>query len=223
MGIMITGAVVPLALALVWSKQNLAAVISAPIISTVLAIIAWLVCAKKLYGTVDIDTTGADYPMLAGNVVALLMPIPICLIFTAFAPDNFNFDKFKMEIDVVENEEGTVKKMQEGLQLDEKKLTAGSEKAAKWSVILTVLLIIVWPLPLYFSGYIFTKGFFRGWVAFSIMWVWWSILAVVIYPIYENFSTIQSVMGNMAQDLCGSGYVPPAREKEIEFVVEEEE
>ncbi len=59
MGILVTGAVFPLACTLLWSKLNWAAVVVAPIVSTICAIISWLVCASALYGEANIVTTGS--------------------------------------------------------------------------------------------------------------------------------------------------------------------
>ena len=39
-------------------------------------------------------------------------------------------------------------------------------KFARWlTVFMTVALLVLWPMPLYGSGYIFSKGFFTGWIS----------------------------------------------------------
>lgn len=43
--------------------------------------------------------------------------------------------------------------------------------AAYFSVTLAIILLILIPLPLFFTSYIFTKGGFTGWVSVSFIWV----------------------------------------------------
>jgi Na+/proline symporter len=82
MGVLISAAVLPATLTLVWKGQNKWAAALTPPIGTILAIIAWLVTAKKKCGKLDIECTGSNDPMLAGNVVALLVPLVLIPIFT---------------------------------------------------------------------------------------------------------------------------------------------
>lgn len=85
MGVLISAAVLPATLTLLWNGQNRWAATVSPILGTACAIIAWLVTAKKTCGKLDVECTGSNDPMLAGNVTALLSPvvfIPIlCLVF----------------------------------------------------------------------------------------------------------------------------------------------
>lgn len=204
MGILITSAVTPLTCALMWSKQNWYAVVISPVLGTIFAIIAWLVSAKVLNGEVTILTTGGNYPFLAGNLVALLIPIPIVYILTMLKPDKFDFATTKFEIKKVEDIEleVAVANHNDVVNLDDVEMTdaeldASSTFAKRSSLILTVILVIVWPLPLFFSDWVFNKEFFRGWVVFSIIWVWCSTIAVGIYPIYESAGAIQTVFANI--------------------------
>eukprot|EP00983_Pelagomonas_calceolata_P053913 1143490-Pelagomonas_calceolata.AAC.1 len=52
-----------------------------------LAIMTWLVTAATLNdGVVDLDTTAQDYPMLAGNLVALVFSSILCIILSFIFP-----------------------------------------------------------------------------------------------------------------------------------------
>lgn len=85
MGVIISAAVLPATLTLIWNGQNRWAATLSPILGTSCAIIAWLVTASKSCGKLDVVCTGSNNPMLAGNITALLSPvvfIPVlCLIF----------------------------------------------------------------------------------------------------------------------------------------------
>ncbi|KAG9069574.1 hypothetical protein KI688_010478 [Linnemannia hyalina] len=71
---------------------------------------------------------------------------------------------------------------------------AKASRFARWSSgVLTVILILLWPLPMFFSNYVFTKGFYTGWVVLSIVWAICSTIAVTIYPIWESRGAIAEV------------------------------
>ena len=59
MGVLISSAVLPATLSLMWSDQNLPAVVFAPILGLACSLIAWLVTAKSLYGELTVETTGS--------------------------------------------------------------------------------------------------------------------------------------------------------------------
>ncbi len=80
------------------SGQNKWAASLSPVLGLVCALIAWLVTAKKECGALDVACTGSNNPMLAGNVAALLSPIPLIAIFTLiFGLDKYDW-KSMMEI-----------------------------------------------------------------------------------------------------------------------------
>ena len=72
MGVLIGSAVIPIAFMLLWSKANAFGAILGSISGCVLGIVTWISTAKIQYGRVDLDTTGRNAPMLAGNLVAIL-------------------------------------------------------------------------------------------------------------------------------------------------------
>ncbi|KAI3478190.1 hypothetical protein L1887_59919 [Cichorium endivia] len=70
-GIIIAPAVMPIFCGLVWKRTNKMACLAGMIVGVVCGIVAWMVTAATLYGEVTVDTTGKDYPTLAGNMVSL--------------------------------------------------------------------------------------------------------------------------------------------------------
>jgi urea-proton symporter len=54
----------------------------------------------------------------------------------------------------------------------------------------TIILLVVWPFPLYGSGYVFSKSFFTGWVTVGIIWIFCSLGAVGLFPIFEGRHTL---------------------------------
>lgn len=90
MGVLISAAVLPATLTLIWNGQNKWAATISPILGASCAIIAWLVTASKTCGTLDVACTGSNDPMLAGNITALLSPVVFIPIFCLI----FGFDKY---------------------------------------------------------------------------------------------------------------------------------
>lgn len=58
MGVIISSAVIPTTLTLMWSKQNTIAATLSPILGLVSSLTVWLVTAKKQHGNLSVDSTG---------------------------------------------------------------------------------------------------------------------------------------------------------------------
>ncbi|KAK7755991.1 hypothetical protein SLS62_001933 [Diatrype stigma] len=63
-----------------------------------------------------------------------------------------------------------------------------------WAFLAFIVTItfVAWPLPLY-RDYIFPPKFFGGWVTMSIVWQFFALGAVVVYPIYDGWGEISKV------------------------------
>lgn len=232
MGVLISSAVVPLTLTLLWSKQSKLAAAVSPIVGFAAAISTWLAVTKRMYGVITVDTTSQNMPMMAGNLVALFSPVLVTVVISLIKPDNFNFEstrgikqvddsvttnnKEDKEADEVYNAtNNTVETGADGptsasssnnntISEEEMAFMNKSSRFAKmWSIVLSLALFILWPLPMYFSKYVFSKQFFTGWVVVSIIWVFISTIAVGIYPVYESRYTLLNIMREMWRDMTG--------------------
>ncbi|KAL2544356.1 Urea-proton symporter DUR3 [Forsythia ovata] len=72
MGVFIGSAVLPITFMLLWRKANALGAILGTNIGCFLGIIIWLTVTKVEYGRVNLDTTGRNAPILAGNLVSIL-------------------------------------------------------------------------------------------------------------------------------------------------------
>ena len=74
-------------------------------------------------------------------------------------------------------------------------------------VLNVVVTILLWPMPLY-RDYIFGKQLFSGWVAVSILWQFFAVLTVVIYPVWDGRSaigyTVKGIVGDL-EKFCNRG------------------
>ena len=71
--------------------------------------------------------------------------------------------------------------------------------------ILTIALLVLWPMPMYGTGYVFSKKFFTGWVSVGILWLFCSAMCVGIYPLWEGRKSMKHTFGGIVRDLKGKG------------------
>ncbi|KAK9458739.1 uncharacterized protein V1516DRAFT_697433 [Lipomyces oligophaga] len=220
MGVIISSAVIPATLTLMWSRLNLLAAALSPVLGLACSLIAWLVTtSKKFDGVISVTTSGSNDPMLAGNVVALLSPLLFVPVLTFIGgPANYDWESMKNIRRVDDDEDGIVNETaiarsessQEGEKtIDESSTVTALARASKIARILTVFMavsfLVLWPMPMYGSKYVFSKRFFTGWVVVGIIWIWVSTLLVGLYPIWEGRHDLANVAKGIFADLSGSG------------------
>ncbi|KAF3026602.1 hypothetical protein E8E14_014323 [Neopestalotiopsis sp. 37M] len=234
MGVVIGSAVLPATLTLVWNGQNKWAAGLAPILGLAFALIAWLVTARKECNALDVTCTGGNNPMLAGNVVALLSPaIIIPILSLAFGLQKYDWVSM-MEIrrgddhDLaatagvdLENTVGGHTETTAEFEAEQAKLSRAS-KISKWTtVFLTLAFLIVWPFPMYGSSYIFSKPFFTGWVTVGIIWIFCSLGAVGLFPVFEGRKTLVRTTKAIYNDITGKKSAKTIRAEQTEEIESE--
>ncbi|CAI5757945.1 unnamed protein product [Candida verbasci] len=73
-------------------------------------------------------------------------------------------------------------------------------------VTLTICLIVLFPMPMYGTGYVFSKKFFTGWVAVFFIWLWYTAYQVIVAPIIESREGIYTTARGIYWDLTGQSY-----------------
>ena len=85
-----------------------------------------------------------------------------------------------------------------------------ASKIARWlCLFLTISLLVLWPMPMYGSSYVFSCGFFGGCISIGILWLFCSAAIVVIYPLWEGRATSARVFRMMFKELSGKGRAAP--------------
>lgn len=94
---------------------------------------------------------------------------------------------------------------------EQAKLKKSALIARSITVFMALALIILWPMPMYGSGYIFSEKFFTGWVVVGILWLFCSTAAVGIFPLIQGRKTFAGTVKSMVLDARGK-WKPPVYE-----------
>lgn len=177
--------------------------------------------------------------MLSGNLASIgvgaIMSTAISLIW----PDDYDFASTRAingrsaaissnvndELEESEDEKKvpdvTVSSVSNEAQIDPELDPVGLNKAFKFaaraSIVLTLVLLILIPLPLFGAQTVYSVTGFSVWVIVGIIWTFMSAFAVVLYPLWESRAAIRLISRGMIKDLFspGSGkFVAPSSIKD---------
>lgn len=193
MGILIGSAVGPISLSLIWKKTNKTAASISALMGLFLGVLVWLCSANYLFGNISVTSTSHDIPLLLGNLTSFVSGFALVIIGTLIKPDNFNFNITKQRIVVVDERVRSLIREDNDETLLKKRTLFGY----KYGIIFTLILVVVWPLPLFFSGYIFSLEFFTFWIILSIIWTVTAACFLIIKPIFESKREISIVISNV--------------------------
>jgi len=187
MGILIGSAVIPIALTITWSRTTRGGAVSGALIGVILALLTWTsVAASESGGVVDIASLGGAFPMLYGNVVAILSSGLICVVVSLSQRKVYDWKEMNTHMNIVEADMSEELKAEIAQrQQDEATLEKAYKFSLKGGGILTIICVVLWPLPLYFSGYVFDLGFYSMWVGIAIVWVSVAAFTIICMPIWE--------------------------------------
>ncbi|XLU55856.1 hypothetical protein S245_050504, partial [Arachis hypogaea] len=191
MGVLIGSAVLPIAFLLLWRKANAIGAILGTIIGCIMGIITWISVTKAEYGHINLDTTGRNAPMLAGNLVSILIGGGVHGVCSMLWPQNYDWSSTK-QITVVEKEKTELP----AEEFNEEKLVRAKSWIVKCGVGFTVLIVILWPILSLPAGE-FSKGYFYFWAVIAIGWGTIGSAVIIVLPIMESWETIRTVILGM--------------------------
>ena len=187
MGILIGSAVIPIALTITWSKTTRAGAVAGALIGVMLSLATWTsVAASEANGVIDIASLGGAFPMLYGNVVAILSSGLICVIISLAQNKKYDWNLLNKEMKLVDSDISAEQAADiAAREQDEATLKKAYKFSLKGGGILTLICVVAWPMPLYFSGYVFDLGFYGFWVSIAIVWVSIAAFCIIGIPIWE--------------------------------------
>ncbi|AJM92607.1 MULTISPECIES: sodium:solute symporter family protein [Nitrosopumilus] len=192
MGIIIGAAVIPIALTILWRRTNRVAATLGAIIGLMVAVTTWVSVAASLPefgGEINLASLGHNYSMLFGNIAGILTGGAITIFGSLAAKTEFDWADLKKKITLVELSEA------ESAEITENEETL--KKAFKFSLtgggIMTLVLIIAWPMPLIAAGVVFDIMAYSIWVGISVIWVSIASFFIIFLPIIEARKGIAQV------------------------------
>lgn len=196
MGVLIGSAVLPIAFMLLWRKANAIGAIAGTITGCLLGIITWLSVTAIEYGRINLDTTGRNAPMLAGNLVSILTGGAVHAVCSLLWPQNYDWDTTK-QITMVEKEKGELPED----EFKEEKLMKAKAWIVKWGAGFTIVIAILWPLLTLPAGE-FSLGYYTFWAVVAIAWGTIGSAVIIALPLIESWESIKSVcIGMFTNDL----------------------
>ena len=184
MGVLIGSAVIPIALTITWKRTNKYCATLGAIIGLFVALGTWVGVAASLPdygGEVSLASLGNNYSMLFGNIAGILTGGAIAGLGSLATRTKFNWEEMKEKIKLVDMSEAEARQA----DADEQTLQKAFKFSLKGGGLMTLVLIIAWPLPLFFANYVFDINFYSFWVGISIIWVSVATFFIVGLPIIE--------------------------------------
>jgi hypothetical protein len=81
----------------------------------------------------------------------------------------------------------------------------GTRVAIIFNAVYICIAVIIFPMTFFGTEYVFSKAAFTGWVVVSFMWVWWSALVCVVWPLWESRGALGGIAVGVLRDLRGKG------------------
>ncbi len=194
MGIIIGAAVVPIALTILWKRTNKVAATVGTVVGFMIAVTTWVSVAASLPefgGEISLASLGHNYSMLFANIAGIVSGGLIAIIGSLATKSTFDWNDLKDKITLVE-----ISTAESALTIEDEDTL---KKAFKFSVrgggLMTLILIIVWPMPLIATNYIFDVMSYGVWVGISILWVIIASAIIIFLPVIEARKGIAQVFG----------------------------
>ncbi|KAK0201054.1 Na+/solute symporter [Desarmillaria ectypa] len=224
-GVILSPAVIPIVLTVTWRKLTAIAVCLGAILGAILGLMAWIIGCWKIYGVISITNLAKPYSAVCSGLTGFLFSGVITIGISLLSPANYDFqgtrgiprlddfDHSDRASENVQNKKDDVDTTVVGAdeaesqigkgEIDMKTLKAAFKRAACYSLILTVIVAIVVPLPMFFSHYVYDKQFYKFWASVTIMWALMSGTWSVLLPIWESKDQIAHILYRSYQAMRG--------------------
>jgi SSS family transporter len=194
MGILIGSAVAPVLLALIWSKTNRTAATIGAVLGLICGVGIWLLSADILFGNISLMSTGQNIPLLVGNLTSISIGAIVTIAGSLLKPERFNFSITRQKIHLVDERIRSMIKQDS----DELYLQKIAKFGYRYAIIISLTLVVAWPLPLYFSGYIFSYLAYLTWVIVALVWTAVAAGVIIFKPLIEARRGIQEIIQKMS-------------------------
>ncbi|KAL8287607.1 hypothetical protein RQP46_003465 [Phenoliferia psychrophenolica] len=190
LGTIVCPAMIPILLTLLWDRQTKLAAIVSPLVGMAGGIAVWLGTSYHFGGEISY-----------GTVTSAFLPLPISVLLSLlvnpykydWADLNVIEDTDNFSIDVKEDDHRG--QSAEGWSTEDRAyMKRGALFSGFFSLFLFLAVWVIWPLPMYGSGYIFSAKFFDGWIRVGQIWTWVALGIAGILPVLQGRHSIKKVV-----------------------------
>jgi len=175
-------------LTILMETANSKAIAAGAILGFILAMVGWVGQAATEFGEVKYGTIMSDWPWVVGNLCGILGGTAVAVLGSLIAPNKeFKWSMLNERIALVDDVEPPKdSKAETGAKLETQ------VKIAVWaSIILTIILLVLWPIPQHVGGGVMGEGSFGAWVAVEIIWALIGAVVIIIMPLVELCNTFR--------------------------------
>ena len=151
-------------------------------------------------GVVDLASLGHNYSMLFGNIAGILTGGTVAIIGSLASKTSFDWKDLKEKITLVELSAAQSAEVTE----NEETLKKAFKFSLKGGGLMTLILIIAWPMPLIASNFVFDQFAYGAWVAISVVWVSVAAGFIILLPVIEARHGISQVLHGRNSGATGS-------------------
>merc|ERR1719163_2712112 len=182
MGVIIGSAVGPASLTILMETANGKFIGGGAVGGLILGLFGWCVKAHADSEEISYDSLGKDWPWVVGNLCAIIGGLLIALVGSLVQPDtSFKWADLNERIPLVDD----IEPPKDADETDEK-LKKQVTLAVVASVLLTFILLVLWPIPMHFGAGVFSKGGFTVWVTLEMIWAIIGGIVIISLPVYET-------------------------------------
>jgi len=206
-----------MACTLFWKMQSKWAFIFGTTLSTCAALGIWIgYTYHQSGGYVNLTTLSTNEALAAGNISAIGVPLLLVPLITFIKPDNFDFSLFKLikqvddtsfdETHGLHDSKSAASRTADEIKNEEAQdqiLLRARPIAIGVSLAFLIFYLILVPLPIYGTNYIFSRNFFTGWIVVTFLWAWFAALVIIFLPLWEGRKGIVLLFSRVLNFLAG--------------------
>ncbi|KAL2843242.1 hypothetical protein BJX68DRAFT_270251 [Aspergillus pseudodeflectus] len=210
-GVIVGGGGIPLAFVVLFPKWvSTPGAIAAPLIAMPLGFVAWFVTTHIRSGVISVATTGGETNALAGSSTTCGLGAILVLVLSWVFPSRYTSANpahtvLVEKVPVKPYPTPHPQKSKPATKLIDFLLNnhiepldaAAYRKALRLAIgvclLFIVLAMLTFPFACYETSFIFTREAFTGWVAVSLLWVFCSAMACVVWPVLESWGEVVHV------------------------------
>jgi signal transduction histidine kinase len=152
-----------------------------------------------VYGEISIRSTGNDIPLLLGNVTSISIGAIVCILGSML---------FKRTKPLITTQTPLAAEKENNYPVVANEiLTKASKVAKRYALLFSAVLVLVWPLPLFVSGYVLSEFDFHLWIILAISWTLIAGSSTIILPILESREGIAKIVQNAIIPIIFTGIV----------------